>query len=137
MTDGDIRDRDGDGINERVDENGNQKILYQMADRLDQILNPDKGSEAGLLTKGDMPLPTWLVNAESDDSLTYWKQVNRADSADASVTALGSVPVSGQVYSQKEDTWPPSMRAGSPRWWIWRPPQTRSLMTSPVLCGTR
>lgn len=51
MTDGDIRDRDGDGINERVDENGNQKILYQMADRLDQILNPDKGSEAGLLTK--------------------------------------------------------------------------------------
>ena len=105
MTDGDIRDRDGDGINERVDENGNQKILYQMADRLDQILNPDKGSEAGLLTKGDMPLPTWLVNAESDDSLTYWKQVNRADSADASVTALGSVPVSGQVYSQKEDTW--------------------------------
>ena len=48
-----------------------------------------------------MPLPTWLVNAESDDSLTYWKQVNRADSADASVTALGSVPVSGQVYSQK------------------------------------
>lgn len=90
MTDGDIRDRDGDGINERVDENGNQKILYQMADRLDQILNPDKGSEAGLLTKGDMPLPTWLVNAESDDSLTYWKQVNRADSADASVTALGS-----------------------------------------------
>lgn len=31
MTDGDIRDRDGDGINERVDENGNQKILYQMA----------------------------------------------------------------------------------------------------------
>ena len=70
MTDGDIRDRDGDGINERVDENGNQKILYQMADRLDQILNPDKGSEAGLLTKGDMPLPTWLVNAESDDSLT-------------------------------------------------------------------
>ena len=105
MTDGDIRDRDGDGINERVDENGNKKILYQMADRLDQILNPDKGSEAGLLTKGDMPLPTWLVNAESDDSLTYWKQVNRADSADASVTALGSVPVSGQVYSQKEDTW--------------------------------
>lgn len=76
MTDGDIRDRDGDGINERVDENGNQKILYQMADRLDQILNPDKGSEAGLLTKGDMPLPIWLVNAESDDSLTYWKQVN-------------------------------------------------------------
>lgn len=45
MTDGDIRDRDGDGINERVDENGNQKILYKMADRLDQILNPDKGSE--------------------------------------------------------------------------------------------
>ena len=88
-----------------MDENGNQKILYQMADRLDQILNPDKGSEAGLLTKGDMPLPTWLVNAESDDSLTYWKQVNRADSADASVTALGSVPVSGQVYGQKEDTW--------------------------------
>ena len=36
-----------------------------------------------------MPLPTWLVNAESDDSLTYWKQVNRADNADASVTALG------------------------------------------------
>ena len=53
MTDRDIRDRDGDGINEQVDENGNQKILYQMADRLDQILNPDKGSEAGLLTKDD------------------------------------------------------------------------------------
>lgn len=52
MTDGDIRDRDGDGINERVDENGNQKILYQMADRLDQILNPDKGSEAGLFDQG-------------------------------------------------------------------------------------
>lgn len=57
MTDGDIRDRDGDGINERVDENGNQKILYQMADRLDQILNPDKGSEAGLLTRVICPFP--------------------------------------------------------------------------------
>ena len=105
MTDGDIRDRDGDGVNERVDENGNQKILSQMAGRLTEILNPDMGGEAGLLTKGDMPVPTWLVNSASDDSLTYWKQVNHAPEADASVAALGTVAVTGQVYGQKEDTW--------------------------------
>ena len=105
MTDGDVRDRDGDGVNERVDADGNQKILYQMADRLTEILNPDMGDEAGLLTKGDMPVPTWLVNSASDDSLTYWKQVNQAPEADGTVSALGTVAVTGQVYSQQEDTW--------------------------------
>ena len=105
MTDGDVRDRDGDGINERVDADGNQKILYQMAGRLTEILNPDMGEEAGLLTKGDMPVPTWLINRTSDDSLTYWTQVNKAPEADGTITALGTVAVTGQVYNQKEDTW--------------------------------
>ena len=107
MTDGDVRDRDGDGVNERLDADGNQKILKQMADRLKDVVNPDMGSEAGLLTKGDMPVPTWLINCSGTDSLTYWKSVNKATSGqpDRTVSSLGSVAVSGSVYQQKGDTW--------------------------------
>lgn len=106
MTDGDVRDRDGDGVNERVDAEGNQKILKQMAQRLTGVLNPDMGDEAGLLTKGDMPVPTWLINSTSQDSLTYWKQVNLTASAGTAVTALdGTIAVTGQSYPQEGDTW--------------------------------
>ena len=107
MTDGDIRDRDGDGVNERLDADGNQKILKQMSDRLKDIVNPDMGSEAGLLKKDDMPVPTWLINCQGADSLQYWKMVNRATASqpDRNISALGTVAVSGGVYQQKDDTW--------------------------------
>ncbi|MCL1809422.1 MAG: hypothetical protein FWG42_06645, partial [Clostridiales bacterium] len=86
-----------------------QKILIGMADRLKNILNPGLAGYEGLLTKGDMPVPTWLVNAGGGDSLAYWKKVNRATSAvaDSSLSSFGGSDVTaGDVFAQKEDTWP-------------------------------
>ncbi|MCL1810000.1 MAG: cadherin-like beta sandwich domain-containing protein, partial [Clostridiales bacterium] len=107
MTDGDQRTDD-----RFVIENGvrvKQKILSQMTARLASFLNPGITGYEGLLTKGDMPVPTWLVNASNGDSLTYWKKVNKATgaAADSTITSFGGVAVTaGDVFAQKEDAWP-------------------------------
>ena len=74
---------------------------------LDVILHPDLVGFDGLLTKDDMAVPTWLVNTKGNDSLTYWKKVNKAtaDNADQTFSLLGEVDVIGEIFKQKEDTW--------------------------------
>ncbi|MCL1810001.1 MAG: S-layer homology domain-containing protein [Clostridiales bacterium] len=96
-----------DGDTHLVD--GKQGALVDMAARLKGSLNPGTAGFEGLLTKGDMPVPTWFVNAAGTESLTYWKKVNRATSATADSTLAsfgGSAVIAGDVFAQKEDAWP-------------------------------
>ncbi|MDD6212577.1 MAG: PHB depolymerase family esterase [Clostridiales bacterium] len=98
MTDGDIRGG-------RVDADGNQKILGQIVPRFADIINSDKTGYEGLLTKGDMAVPTWLINEDAEDSLSYWQDVNKTGEANQTVTAFAGAEAAGQVYPQAGDTW--------------------------------
>lgn len=85
-----------------------QRRLVQMAARLQDVVNKNHRDFEGLLEKDDMPVPTWLVNYGIVDSLNYWRTVNKANglAADAALTSFGSIAATGNVYNQKEDTWP-------------------------------
>ena len=105
MTDGDIRDRDGDGVNERVNEDGTQKIMYQFTERLSKVWNVDAGENAGLLKKADFPVPSFFVNNTASDNEAYWMSVNKADTVDEQISKVGDFAVSGTVANEKEITW--------------------------------